>query len=164
MNAEQLLVDASLRAWKFNADRIEKFFHSLSDDQLQQEVAPGRNRLLYLWGHITSINDALFPLLGIGPRLHPELDALFVARPDHSGAALPSASELAQASAEVDRELWKVFSQWSAKDWLAKHTAVSDEDFVKEPHRNRYSVLLSRNTHMAFHYGQAILTKPRSVG
>ena len=49
----------------------------------------------------------------------------------------------------------------SAADWLAKHTAVSDDEFVREPHRNRYTVMLSRTSHIAFHYGQAILAKPR---
>jgi hypothetical protein len=162
MTTEQQLIDSALRAWKFNADRIESFFHALSEEQLEQEIAPGRNRLRYLWGHVASINDALFPLLGLGPRLHPELDAMFVANPDRKGPALLSGSELKQGSGEIDRALWSAFSQWSAADWLAKHTAVSDEDFLREPHRNRFSVVLSRNTHMAFHYGQAILAKPRA--
>jgi hypothetical protein len=162
MTAEQQLVDAALRAWKLNADRIEKFFLALSDDQLQVEVAPGRNRLIYLWGHLAAVNDGLFPLLGIGPRLHPELDAIFLASPDRAVTTLPSASEIKAIAAEIDRELWTAFNGWSAADWLSKHTAVSDEDFIREPHRNRFSVLLSRTSHMAFHYGQAILAKPRS--
>jgi len=162
MTAEQQLVDAALRTWKSNADRVEKFFQPLSEEQLQQEIAPGRNRLIYLWGHLASVSDGLFPLLGIGPRLHPELDAMFVTNPDRAATALPSATELQDIAAEIDRELWRVFSQWSATDWLAKHTAVSDDEFVREPHRNRFSVLLSRTAHMAFHYGQAILVKPRS--
>ncbi|MDB4890445.1 MAG: hypothetical protein JWL61_2300 [Gemmatimonadetes bacterium] len=162
MTAEQQLVDAALRAWKLNADRVEKFFVALSADQLQQEVAPGRNRLIYLWGHLAAVNDGLFPLLGIGPRLHPELDPTFLASPDRAVATLPSASELKDIAAEIDRELWKAFSRLSATDWIAKHTAVSDEDFVREPHRNRFSVLLSRTSHMSFHHGQAILAKPRA--
>jgi hypothetical protein len=162
MTAEQQLVDASLRAWKLNADRITKFFDALSEEQLQVEVAPGRNRLVYLWGHLTSVADGMLPLLGIGPRLHPELDAMFVSNPDRSVPTLPSAAELKQMSSAVEDALWTAFNQWSAADWVAKHTAVSDEEFVREPHRNRYSVLLSRNAHMTFHYGQMILAKPRS--
>jgi len=37
--------------------------------QLEQQVAPGKNRLIYLWGHLTAVNDGLLPLLGIGERL-----------------------------------------------------------------------------------------------
>jgi hypothetical protein len=42
-----------------------------------------------------------------------------------------------------------------------KHTSVSAEDFAKEPHRNRYTILLTRTMHMALHFGQFVLTKPR---
>jgi len=51
------MIDAALRAWRFNADRIDAFFNALSQDQLEQEIAPGRNRLIYLWGHIAALND-----------------------------------------------------------------------------------------------------------
>ena len=161
MNAEQQLIDSGLRAWKFNADRVEGFFAALSEDQLQQEVAPGRNRLLYLWGHLAAVNDALFPLLGIGPRLYPDLDAMFLTNPDRSMPVMFAGSELKPAWSRIHNTLWAAFNQWTPLDWLAKHTSVSDEDFRKEPHRNRYSVMLARNTHMAFHYGQAILARPR---
>ena len=162
MTAEQQLVDATLRAWRFNMDRTTKFFDGLSDEQLQAEIAPGRNRLIYLLGHLAAVHDGMLPLLGIGSRLHPELDATFLTTADRSVATLPSAAELKAASAEIDRALSDAFNSWSATDWLAKHTAVSDEDFVREPHRNRFSVLLSRNSHMAFHYGQLVLAKPRT--
>ncbi|HEX9483503.1 MAG TPA: hypothetical protein VF929_02945 [Gemmatimonadaceae bacterium] len=162
MNAEQQLIDSGLRAWKFNADRIETFFHALSEDQLQQEVALGRNRLLYLWGHLAAANDGLFPLLGIGPRLHPELDAMFIANPDRAVPSTLSHSELESAWREIHGALWSAFSGWTAAEWVQKHTAVSDEDFLRESHRNRYTVMLSRNTHMAYHYGQVILATPRT--
>jgi len=40
------------------------------------------------------------------------------------------------------------------EEWLKKHNAVSDEDFAKEPLRNRLSVLETRTTHAGFHAGQ----------
>ena len=132
-------------------DRTTQFFDDLSDEQLQAEIAPGRNRLIYLLGHLAAVHDGMLPLLGIGPRLHPELEATFIRTADRSVDVLPSATELKSASAEIDRALSAAFNSWSAADWLARHTAISDEDFVREPHRNRISVLLSRNTHMAFH-------------
>lgn len=162
MNAEHQLIDSGLRAWKFNADRIETFFQALSEDQLQQEIAPGRNRLLYLWGHIAAANDALFPLLGLGAKLHPELDAMFFANPDRTVPSVLSRSELKDVWGQINDALWTAFSGWTPAEWLQKHTAVSDEDFLREPHRNRYTAMLSRNAHMAFHYGQAILAKPRA--
>jgi hypothetical protein len=44
------LVDSALRTWKINIDRTAKLFGTLSEEQLLQEIAPGRNRLIYLWG------------------------------------------------------------------------------------------------------------------
>jgi hypothetical protein len=69
---ETRLIDSALRAWKFNADRIDKFFGALSPEQLEQEIAPGRNRLIYLWRHIAALNDGLFPLMGLGPSCTPK--------------------------------------------------------------------------------------------
>jgi hypothetical protein len=44
-------------------------------------------------------------------------------------------------------------------NWLKKHTAVSDEDFSKNPTRNRLAVFLNRTNHASFHTGQIALTK-----
>ena len=63
-----------LKAWKAQVDRADKLFGALSPEQVLQEIAPGRNRLLYLWGHLTAIHDAMLPLLGLGKRSYPEFD------------------------------------------------------------------------------------------
>ena len=76
-SAENPLIDAALRGWKSNVERVGNLFGTLSPEQLEQQVTPGKNRLIYLWGHLTAVNDGLLPLLGIGERLHPELDAMF---------------------------------------------------------------------------------------
>jgi DinB superfamily len=162
MTNENLLIEGGLQAWKFNETRIDKFFQTLSEEQLQQEIAPGRNRLIYLWGHISAVNDALFPLLGIGPKLFPELDTMFVSNPDRAVPELYSGAELKQAADQINHALWTAFTRWTTAEWLEKHTNVSAEDFAREPQRNRFTVVVNRNTHMAFHFGQAILTKPRT--
>ncbi len=157
----QLMIDTTLRSWKDNANRIVKFFGALSPEQLEQEVAPGRNRLIYLWGHIAAVNDGLFPLLGLGPRHYPEMEAMFVTNPDRAPITIYSAVELKEAWNHINEKLLVAFIGWSPADWLARHTAVSAEEFGREPHRNRYAAMLSRNMHMTYHFGQAILAKPR---
>ncbi|MEO7455344.1 MAG: DinB family protein [Gemmatimonadaceae bacterium] len=161
MTPDEHLVDAALRAWKTNVDRAETFFASLSDDQLQLEIAPGRNRLVYLLGHLVAVHDRMLPLLGAGERQHEQLDTPFLTSADREHAALPPAAELRKAFVDVNRTLWDAISKWTPAQWLSRHTAVSDEDFAKEPHRNRFSVLLSRTTHLASHQGQLILAKSR---
>ena len=39
---------------------------------------------------------------------------------------------------------------------------VSEEDFEREPHRNRFGVLLGRTAHLAYHMGQAALVRPKA--
>jgi hypothetical protein len=163
MTNDALFVDAGLRAWKAAVDRSDAFFRALDARQLEAQVAPGRNRLIYLWGHMAAVHDRMLPLLDIGPRRHAELDAAFLDAPDQPGSALLPASAIEPIWAEVNAELWKAFTSWSPADWLARHTSVSEADFVKEPHRNRFSVLLSRTAHLASHQGQMVLTSKRSA-
>src|SRR5262249_17747187 len=90
MTLETSLIDSALRNWRSNVDRAGKLFGNLSQEQLLQEVSPGKNRLIYLWGHLTAFNDALIPLLGFEPRIHPELDPMFVSNPDRTVATILS--------------------------------------------------------------------------
>ena len=83
-SSNELFVKMALDAWNIQIDRTNKLFNALSDDQLSQEVAPGRNSGIYLLGHLTAVHDALFPLLGLGEKLYPELDEIFIKNPDKS--------------------------------------------------------------------------------
>ena len=159
MITEKSLIDSALRGWKSNVERADKLFGGLSSEQLEQEVAPGRNRLIYLWGHLAAANDGLLPLLGIGERLHPEFDAMFTSNPDKSVPLTASGPSLKAAWQEIHQKLWDGISKFSAADWAQRHTAVSEEDFEREPHRNRFTVLLGRTAHLAYHVGQATLAR-----
>src|SRR5215469_3179821 len=159
MTLESSLIDSALRNWRSNVDRAGKLFENLSKEELLQEVSPGKNRLIYLWGHLTAFNDALIPLLGFGPRIHPELDLMFVSNPDRTVTDILSGGELKLIWQETNEILWTGFSKLSVADWLQKHGAVSEEDFLREPHRNRFTVLLGRTTHIAYHLGQAKLSE-----
>ena len=63
MTLETSLIDSALRNWRSNVDRAGKLFGNLPQEQLLHEVAPGKNRLIYLWGHLTAFNDASFRFL-----------------------------------------------------------------------------------------------------
>jgi hypothetical protein len=154
---EELFSTTVLNTWKLIIGRFDKSLATLTDEQLQKPVAPGKNRLYYLVGHLTAVHDRLFPMLGIGERLHPELDEVFLAHPDKELADPISGTELKKAWGEVNDKLTAAFSKFSPQDWLLKHSAVSDEDFAKDPTRNRLAVVLSRTNHASFHSGQAIL-------
>ena len=157
MGNDGAYVALGLKVWKAQIERADRLFGSLSSEEVQREIAPGRNRLLYLWGHLTAIHDAMLPLLGLGARLHPEFDAAFVSNPDKSQAAIPSHEQIRQAWKTVNAELSKGFEKMSWPDWLQRHAAVSEEDFAKDASRNRFAILLSRTNHLSYHLGQAVL-------
>lgn len=156
---EELLAITALNSWKLILNRFDQKLAALTDEQLQQRVAPGRNRLFYLLGHLTAVHDRMLPMLGIGERLYLELDLPYITTPDGGIVDPVSASDLKKAWAEVNSKLTAAFEKFTPADWLQKHTAVSDEDFAKDPTRNRFAVVMSRTNHLSFHSGQAILAK-----
>lgn len=159
MTNEELLGITALNSWKLVIGRFDQNLAALTDEQLQKQVAPGKNRLFYLVGHLTAVHDRMLPMLGIGERLHPELDETYITNPDRALADQVSASDLKKAWTEVNGKLTDAFERFTPADWLKKHTAVSDEDFAKDPTRNRLAVVMSRTNHASFHSGQAILAK-----
>jgi hypothetical protein len=110
------------------------------------------------------VNDRLLPLLGIGERLHPEFDGMFISNPDRSVPLTVSEQSLKAAWQEINQKLWEGFSKFSDSDWVQRHTAVSEQAFEREPHRNRFTVLLGRTAHLSYHLGQAELARPSESG
>jgi uncharacterized damage-inducible protein DinB len=159
MRNEELFANVAINSWKLVIGQLNKILSSLSDEDLQKEVSPGRNRILYLVGHLTAVHDRMLPMLGLGDRLHSELDAEFIENPDKPTAQVISPAELRKAWAEVNTKLTAAFEALPPEQWLDRHTAVSEEDFKKEPHRNRLAVLMSRTNHASFHTGQIRLAK-----
>ena len=157
MTNEGSYVALGLKVWRAQLDRADKLFGGLSPEEVLREIAPGRNRLLYLWGHLTAVHDAMLPLLSLGERLYPEFDVTFVSNPDKSRADIPSHEQVHRAWNAVNAELRKGFDAMSWSDWLQRHSAVAEEDFAKDPSRNRFAILLSRTNHLSYHLGQAVL-------
>jgi len=156
MSNEETLVAAAVATWKNNLERASKLFTNLDIAALEQQVAPGRNRLIYLWGHLAATHDKMLHLLGVAERVHPEFDEIFLASPDQTND-LPGAEVLRAWWDEVNRRLSGGIGRFTVNDWLAKHAAVAEEDFAKDPLRNRFSILLTRTNHLAYHLGQAAL-------
>lgn len=159
MSNEELLANAALKSWKQVLGRFDRDLANFSEDDFRKRVAPGRNRLYYVLGHLTAVHDRLLPMLGVGDRLHPELDEPFISNPDGTLGDPVSVADLRKAWTDVNTRLTAAFDTFSPQDWLKKHTAVSDEDFAADPTRNRLAVVLSRTNHLSFHTGQFVLAK-----
>ena len=133
MTTHKLSVQVAINSWGLAVERANKIFSSLTEDELLREVAPGKNRLIYLWGHLTAIHDAMFPILGLGERLHPELDAIFVSSPDKTGAPLPAAVELRKYWDEVNGKLLSQFATLSADEWLPPMPSAPEPNAGNSP-------------------------------
>ena len=131
-------------------------------EEFEFEVAPGRNRVLYLFGHLLAIHDGMYALLGFGARAYTHLDRLFLTEPDCTGSEYPALAELRAAWTSLHPTLDDKLQTLSPEAWAGPHTAVSQADFKENPRRNRFSVLLSRTNHLAHHMGQVRLAKQRT--
>lgn len=159
MANDQIFVKMILDRWNASLKNWDTLLNALSDEQLEQEIVPGKNRGIYLLGHMIAVHDDMLVLLNMGNKLYPELYEPFLKSPDKAVAELPSLKELRTYWAEQCEILKHKFEALQPQDWFEKHAAVSAEDFEKEPHRNKLNIILTRTTHLAYHTGQLILLK-----
>jgi len=155
----ELFIKMVLSAWDTQNNTLNQLLDSLTDEQLSKEIAPGRNTGVYLLGHLTAISDAMLPLLGFGEKLYPQLENVFINNPDKAGLPKPSIAELKNCLIDVNKKLSECMQATSPVEWFSRHMAISEEDYVKEPHRNKLNVIINRTNHMANHLGQMLLLK-----
>ena len=156
MNYE-LLIKMITDSWRKQVIATDKIFDNLSDEELLHEVSPGRNRGIYLLGHLTVVHDLMLPLLRFEPAKYPELKPVFLNSADKAVEAIPSALQLRQQWKDVNETLSDHIKNLPADDWFTRHLNISEEDFIKEPNRNRLNVLLDRTIHLSNHRGQLLL-------
>lgn len=154
---QQLFVTMAINAWNTQITRAGKIFHAFTDDELLKPVAPGKNRVIYLLGHLLTYHDMMAETLGIGTRHYHHLDNDFIINPDKKGIEKHSPEELKQHWDDVHQRLTGYFAQLQPADWFKRHNAVNDEDFAKDPTRNRLNLLMNRTGHVAYHLGQVKL-------
>ena len=152
-NATDQIVKQVVNSWQAQNKAVNNFLAKYDEAAYSKEVAPNRNRAIYLLGHLIAVNDALLPLLGLGDKLYPELFP-FITESDKAIGNTPPFAEMKQKWENVCATLTNHFDTMTAEDWLSRHTSVSAEDFEKEPTRNKLNVLLSRTNHQSYHLGQ----------
>lgn len=145
--------------FKNNIKRATTLLEELSNEELSQEIVFFKNTGHYLFGHLTATNDNMLTLLGFGESLYPELVEVFIKNPDKSGLDKTPISELRSHWKTINEVLLSKLESLTTEEWFEKHTAVSKEGFVKEPHRNKLNVVLSRTNHLTYHLGQLALLK-----
>ena len=156
---KELIIKMVISNWELQNKRLDGLLAKLSDEQVAAEVSMNRNSGVYLLGHLTAVSDGMITLFGLGEKLYPELENIFIKNPDKSGLEKPSLTELKSYWNHVNNKLSGYFSNMQPDEWFAPHTAISAEDFAKEPHRNKLNILLNRTNHEAYHLGQLVFLK-----
>ena len=151
---DQMITKMVLDSWYSTVKRADALFQKLTDEEMLNEVAPNRNRGIYLIGHLAAVHDMMLPLLNFGEPMYLELKATFIRTSDNPEVQPFSVAELRQYWATINSELQKHFDTLKVDEWLQKHNSISAEDFAKEPHRNKLSVVLNRTNHISYHMGQ----------
>ncbi len=159
MTHDQTMLKMVFDRWYGSLKNWDALLTAFTDEQLQKEIAPGKNRGIYLLGHLIAVHDDMLVLLDMGDKLYPELHEPFLASPDKAIASIPSAKELRAYWTKQCEVLKQKMGSLQPEEWFEKHTAVSAEDFSKEPHRNKLNIIITRTTHLAYHTGQLVLLK-----
>lgn len=159
MATTETCIKMILDRWDGSIKNCDIMLNSLTDEQLQKEVAPGKNRGIYLLGHLIAVHDDMLILMDMGDKLYPELNEPFIKSPDKAVAELPSAAELRSYWTKQCETLKRKFDALTPSAWFEKHTAVSAEDFANEPHRNKLNIVVTRTSHLQYHSGQLVLLK-----
>ena len=159
MITTELFVKLVIDRWNGSILNLNKTLNALTDEQLQKEVSPGKNRGTYLLGHLIAVHDEMLILLDMGEKLFPELFEPFIKQADKVATQTPSASELRMMWEKQNSVLQEKFEKMKPDEWFEKHSAVSEEDFEKEPHRNKLNIIITRTSHLQYHTGQIALLK-----
>lgn len=150
-------LDICLLQWNAYNRIMQKTLDSTSEENYYKPIVPGGNSPSWLMGHLADTDDALLELFGIRKRMFPELAKIYHHERETNQTGHLSKAELISKWKEIIAELDATFKNMSEGDWLSRHMVVSEEDFKKEPHRNKLNVMLSRVTHKASHIGQIAL-------
>ena len=150
-------LDICLLQWDTYNRRMQHVLETISDEDFHKPVITGGNSPSWLLGHLADTDDALFELFGIQKRMYPDLAKIYHHERGTNQSGHLTKQELSAQWNAIVEELNRVIKNYSEKEWLSRHTVVSEEDFKKEPHRNKLNVMLTRVTHKASHLGQIAL-------
>ena len=91
---QELFIKMVFSNWDMQVGRTNSLLAKLTDEELSAPTAPNRNTGVYLLGHLAAVSDGMFTFLGIGERVNPAMDKIFLHSPENSGLEKPSIAEL----------------------------------------------------------------------
>lgn len=80
--------------WNASLKSCDNLLITLTDEVLQKQIAPNKNRGIYLLGHLIAVHDDMLILLDMGEKIYPELNEPFLKLADNLETKMPSVTEL----------------------------------------------------------------------
>src|SRR5437868_6874515 len=117
MNTTATTIKMVFDRWYASIKNWDTIINSITDEQLQKEIAPGKNRGIYLLGHLIAVHDDMLVLLNMGDKLFPELHKIFIDSPDKTVAEIPSAKELRACWSKQCEMMKQKFDRLQPGDW-----------------------------------------------
>lgn len=159
MTQTEIAVKMVLDRWNASIKNVDTLLGLLNDEKLLKEIAPGKNKGIYILGHLIAVHDDMIILLNMGEKVYPELNEPFIKLADKATDKIPALAELRAYWTNQCNIMNEQFSAMKPTDWFEKHTAVTAEDFEKEPIRNKLNIIITRTSHLQYHLGQLQLLK-----
>lgn len=159
MTQTEIAVKMVLDRWNASIKNVDTLLGLLNDEKLSNEIAPNKNRGIYILGHLIAVHDDMLILLNMGEKVYPELNETFIKLADKATDKLPTLAELRAYWTNQCNIMNEQFSAMKPTDWFEKHSAVTVEDFEKEPTRNKLNIIITRTSHLQYHLGQLQLLK-----
>ena len=150
MKAEQALITSAVNAWKGTIERADRAVFAAQRRTATKGGGSRKNRLVYLWGHLTAVHDRMLPLLSLSERLHPEFDELFLSSPDKAVAYFQRLERLRSPGMRSIADCSPVLKA-SQRSVAAETRLRLRGETLQGSSRNRFAILLSRTSHIAFH-------------
>jgi uncharacterized damage-inducible protein DinB len=150
-------LDICLLQWDIFNRSMRKVLDTISDENFHKPIVNNGNSPSWLLGHLADTDDALLELFGIRKRMFPNLAKIYHHERGTNQSGHLTKEELSNQWNDIVGELDMAIKSYRENEWLSRHMAVSEEDFKREPHRNKLNVMLSRVIHKASHLGQIAL-------
>src|SRR6188474_2731449 len=122
MNSTPTLIKMVFDRWYASLKNWDALLNSLTDETLQKEIAPGKNRGAYLLGHLIAVHDDMLILLDMGEKLYPELYEPFLKAADKATSQIPTASALRNLWIKQCEVLKQKLDGLMPEEWFEKHT------------------------------------------
>lgn len=151
----EITIKMILSQWRLAIQRLSATIDELTNEQLEKQVADGRNTGVWILTHVITANEIILKVTCFGETKHEALAEQL------TNGNLADTDELRTTWNEIKERINAIIDNVSIEKWLQINTAVSQDDFAKDSSRNNLLILFSRLLHMMYHAGQLGLLKTK---